>query len=154
MDRMLSQHGSMNDTATRFSLSGRPVGPKPSQLRDLGESGLVSSLHCIDRHSTWPSHPLVFLCRIMDQPHPLAQSSSPSVGVPPFYLYFPVLTHPCQAQNSVYITESTHNLNGNAPHSQSTAPNQSEELYKRSVMLVIWYKVSGLAVGGYNPTHP
>jgi hypothetical protein len=57
---------------------------------------------------------------------------------------FPVLTRPAQAQaqNSVYIGDSTHNLNGNPSQPQVTGPNQSEELYKRSVMLVIWYKVS------------
>jgi hypothetical protein len=84
---MLSQPGSMSGTATRFTLSSRPVGPSPSSCETIGESGLVyfcaASPHCINRHSTCPSHSLVFLYRIMEQPHPLAQSSSPSVSIPP-----------------------------------------------------------------------
>jgi len=60
---------------------------EPSQLRDLGESGLVyfcaASPHCINRHSTCPSHSLAFLYRMMEQSHPLAQSSSPSVSISP-----------------------------------------------------------------------
>ncbi|KAI9466651.1 hypothetical protein BJY52DRAFT_5754 [Lactarius psammicola] len=39
------------------------------------------------------------------------------------------------AQSSVYLNDSTHNLNSSPP-----GPSQSEELFKRSVMLVIWYK--------------
>ena len=53
------------------------------------------------------------------------------------------LTHRGQAQTSVYLNDSTHNLNSSPP-----GPSQSEELYKRSVMLVIWYKV-----GPHHPTH-
>ncbi|KAI9512763.1 hypothetical protein F5148DRAFT_733465 [Russula earlei] len=56
----------------------------------------------------------------MEQPHALVQAAPPS--------------------SSVYINDSTHTLNGNPTHSQAAGPNQSEELYKRSVMLVIWYK--------------
>ncbi|KAI0303036.1 hypothetical protein BC826DRAFT_982969 [Russula brevipes] len=58
----------------------------------------------------------------MEQPHSLAQAT------------------PSSAQNSVYINDATHTLNGSPSHSQAAGPNQSEELYKRSVMLVIWYK--------------
>ncbi|KAI0269354.1 hypothetical protein BC834DRAFT_865990 [Gloeopeniophorella convolvens] len=47
---------------------------------------------------------------------------------------------PSSAQTSVYPTESTHHLNGGTTHAQPPGPSQSEELYKRSVMLVIWYK--------------
>ncbi|KAI9448394.1 hypothetical protein H4582DRAFT_86178 [Lactarius indigo] len=39
------------------------------------------------------------------------------------------------AQSSVYLNDATHNLNASPP-----GPSQSEELFKRSVMLVIWYK--------------
>ncbi|KAI0254173.1 hypothetical protein BJV78DRAFT_1185911 [Lactifluus subvellereus] len=60
----------------------------------------------------------------MDQPHPLP--------LPP--------PAPSSAQSSVYLNDSTHTLNGSPSHSQPPGPNQSEELYKRSVMLVIWYK--------------
>ena len=135
--RLLSQHGSMSDTATRFTLSGRPVGPKPSQLRDLGESSLVSfcaasprpSLNMLVRLVLWNSPVL------SPNPHPL-----PSVFLPFKAMFWPL--HPRQAPSSVYLTDSTHNLNGSPSHSQVTGPNQSEELYKRSVMLVIWYKVS------------
>jgi hypothetical protein len=132
--RLLSQHGSMSDTATRFTLSGRPVGPKPSQLRDLGESALVSFSSTVTQHARQT--------RIMEQPRPLAQSTPPSVSIPSFQLRFLAITHPRQAPSSVYITDSTHNLNGAPSHSQVTGSNESEELYKRSVMLVIWYKVS------------
>ena len=55
---------------------------------------------------------------------------------------FRVLTYPAQAPSSGYIGDSAHNLNGNPSQSQVTGPIQSEELYKRSVMLVIWYKAS------------
>ena len=53
----------------------------------------VSSLYCINRHSTCPSHSLVFLYRIMEQPHPLVQSSSPSVSIPPLFnnIFWPLL---------------------------------------------------------------
>lgn len=67
----------------------------------------------------------------------------------------------------MYINEPTHNLNGNSSHSQPTNPTQSEELYKRSVTLVIWYKVSWSAhclvililliynyIGSYNSSPP
>lgn len=53
----------------------------------------------------------------MEQTHSLSQPTSSS------------------AQSSVYLNESTHNLNPSPP-----GPSQSEELFKRSVMLVIWYK--------------
>ncbi|KAI0301897.1 hypothetical protein B0F90DRAFT_1716204 [Multifurca ochricompacta] len=58
----------------------------------------------------------------MEQPLSLTQPSSSS------------------AQSSVYLNDSTHNLNGNPSHTQAPTSSQSEELYKRSVMLVIWYK--------------
>jgi len=146
----------MSDTATRSRSSGRPVGPKPFKLRDLGESG-SPVLHCspstlpqsastrrISRHLICSSRSLSvdFLYRIMEQPHCLPQSAPSSVSIPPIQLYFLSFHIPSQAQGSVYISDSTHNLNGNPTHSQAAGPNQSEELYKRSVMLVIWYKVS------------
>ncbi|KAH9061979.1 hypothetical protein EDB87DRAFT_350588 [Lactarius vividus] len=53
----------------------------------------------------------------MEQTHSLSQPTSSS------------------AQSAVYLNESTHNLNPSPP-----GPSQSEELFKRSVMLVIWYK--------------
>ena len=88
---MLSHAGSMSGTATRFTLSSCPVLVR-AQLRDLGESGLVyfcaASPHCINRHSTCPSHSLAFLYRIMEQSHPLAQASSPSVSSPLFNSMF------------------------------------------------------------------
>jgi hypothetical protein len=53
----------------------------------------------------------------MEQTHSLSQPTSSS------------------AQSSVYLNDSAHNLNSSPP-----GPSQSEELFKRSVMLVIWYK--------------
>ena len=146
----------MSDTATRFTLSGRPVGPKPSHLRDLGESRSpvlrcshstlpqTASPRRIKRHSICSSRSLSvdFLYRVMEPSHCLPQPSPSSVSIPPIQLYFLSLHIPSQAQGSVYISDNTHNLNGNPAHSQAAGPNQSEELYKRSVMLVIWYKVS------------
>jgi len=136
----------MNDTATRFTLVRRPIGPKPSHLRDLGESLVyylpaAASPRRINCHSTCLSHILDWLYRIMEQPHSLTQATPPAVSIHHFDSIF---THTAsfQTQTSVFINDTTHNLNGNTPHSQATGSNQSEELYKRSVMLVIWYKVS------------
>lgn len=53
----------------------------------------------------------------MEQTHSLSQPTSSS------------------AQSSVYLNDTAHNLNPSPPGSS-----QSEELFKRSVMLVIWYK--------------
>jgi hypothetical protein len=133
----------MSDTATRFTFVRRPIGPKPSHLRDLGESVVYlpapASPHRFIRRSTCLSHilSLDLLCRIMEQNH----ATPAAVSICRFNSIF---THTAsfQTQSSVFINDSTHNLNGSAPHSQATGSNQSEELYKRSVMLVIWYKVS------------
>ncbi len=69
----------------------------------------------------------------MEQTHSLSQPTS-SVSI----LQLPPhpLTHRAQAQPSVYLNDSAPNLNSSPP-----GPSQSEELFKRSVMLVIWYKV-------------
>jgi len=46
------------------------------------------------------------------------------------------------AQGIMYSNEVTPDLSANPHHTQINGTHQSEELYKRSIMLVIWYKVS------------
>ena len=75
----------------------------------------------------------------MEQTHSLSQPTS-SVSILNIFGLLS-LTHSGQAQPSAYLNDSTHNLNSSPPGSS-----QSEELFKRSVMLVIWYKV-----GPYRP---
>jgi len=53
--------------------------------------------------------------------------------------------HPDSSSNGqgiMYPNEVTPDLGANPHHTQINGTQQSEELYKRSIMLVIWYKVS------------
>jgi hypothetical protein len=89
----------------------------------------------------------------MDASHALARPTGSPVAMAPGQTMHQQLQHSvprgdgsANGQGMMYSNEVTADLSANSHHTQMSGSHQSEELYKRSVMLVIWYKVRSILV--------